>query len=302
MRPRLALGTAQLGLDYGVANRTGRPGLKDAIAILRAAVEAGVRYLDTAAAYGEAEERVGRFLSACGRPDGLRIGTKLSRLAGGLTPREMNRQVAAAVDGSCTRLGVDQLDDLLLHSAENPLQYGADLVAALTQQRDRGRVERIGVSGYAVADCATVLDHDAFTVMQVPVSVLDQRFVTEGAIARLRSDGRTVLARSVLLQGLLTLEPDQGEARVPGAGRWLAQFRQICSDHGVEPVAAAMGFAAERSGADYLIVGVESPAQLEQVVGLMDRPLSEPLLDQLALAFRAVPEEVRDPRRWPIPA
>lgn len=300
--PGLALGTAQLGKDYGVANRGSRGRSDGGLRVLGAAVEAGVRYLDTAAAYGESEEVIGRFLREQGRPDGLRIGTKLSRLPPGLSGTGLVHHIRAAVEESRARLGVDVIDDLLLHSVENLREYGERLVSALAVERDRGRVARLGVSIYEAGDCDMVLGHGALSVTQLPFSVLDQEMARTGATPRLRDGGQAVFARSALQQGLLTLDPVRGESLVPGSGNWLALFGEICIIHAVAPVAAALGFAASRSGADYLVVGAETESQVRQVAALVQQPVPTDLLEALERTFVGVPAAVRDPRRWPAPA
>lgn len=299
--PGLALGTAQLGMDYGVANRASRGSPDGGLRVLAAAVEAGVRYLDTAAAYGESEALIGRFLREQGRPDGLRIGTKLSRLASGLSAAELVHRVTAAVEESRAWLGVDVIDDLLLHSAENLREYGEALVSALLVERDRGRIARLGVSIYEAGECDLILAHGGLGVTQLPFSVLEQELARTGSISRLRNGGQTVFARSTLQQGLLTLDPARGEAMVPGSGRWLARFREICIIHAVAPLAAALGFAAGRSGADYLVVGAETVSQVRQVATLVQQPVPAELLEALERRFVGVPASVRDPRRWPVP-
>src|SRR5690606_37216178 len=65
--PRLSLGTVALGLDYGIANRNGRPGKHEAFAILSAALESGITCWDTARTYGNAEELIGEFLQSDNR-------------------------------------------------------------------------------------------------------------------------------------------------------------------------------------------------------------------------------------------
>ncbi len=297
--PRLALGTAQLGLHYGVANAGGRPTAPECERILDAALALGMEYLDTARAYGEAESRIGRWLRRRARPETLRVGTKLSRLAGGLTIPELEREVAAAVDRSRITLGVERLDDLLLHSPENLREYGPDLVAILTVHRDAGRVGRIGMSVYDVEEGVLAAAYPALSVTQVPFNIFDRRFVSARVVDRLRSAGHEVFARSVLAQGLVALSPASAEAAVPGSGGWVDRFQQICSVHAARPVAAALGFALARSGADQVVVGVESVQQLQEVVAVFHRPAPIPLLDDLQGEFAAVPEALRDPRRWP---
>ena len=58
------LGTAQLGLDYGIANFSGKPDKNSAFEILNQSVKSGVRYYDTAAAYGNSEEILGEYFAS----------------------------------------------------------------------------------------------------------------------------------------------------------------------------------------------------------------------------------------------
>jgi aryl-alcohol dehydrogenase-like predicted oxidoreductase len=295
-RARLALGTAQLAMDYGVANATGRPSADEAERILRTSVDLGVEYIDTAAAYGEAESIVGRFLNAGKRQKSLRVGTKLPRLPNHLPRLWLRREVNASIDRSRARLGVDAIDDLLVHAPGDLLEYGEALTEVLAEQQASGKVKRVGVSIYDPPDVRSALCHRVLSVTQFPFNVLDQRFAGD-IVDELRSR-HAMLARSPLLQGLLTLEPDQGQVMVPGSGPWLRRFHEVCAAHGAAPLAAAVGYAATRSGAEYLIVGVESADQLRTVASALDQPLPEALVRQLDEDFGDVPSDVRDPRRW----
>src|SRR5262245_20801119 len=115
----LVLGTAQLGLVYGAANRIGQPAPEAADLILRSAVRPGIRWIDTAAAYGTAEQRIGAALPGS---KGVRIVTKLAPLdefGEASEVADIRRAVADSVRRSCTRLGTDRLEVLLLHRAHH---------------------------------------------------------------------------------------------------------------------------------------------------------------------------------------
>jgi aryl-alcohol dehydrogenase-like predicted oxidoreductase len=295
---RLALGTAQLGMHYGVASSPGRPSADEIGRILRTALDLGVEYIDTAAAYGEAEVAIRRFLRAADHSGRVRVGTKTPRLPAGLSASALVHEVAAAIDRSRTRLGVETLDDLLIHSADDLREYGSRLIDVLMEHRDASRVRRIGLSIYDEADAMLALAHPSLAAAQFPFNVFQRGLTDGGAVERLRLAGHETFARSVLLQGLLSLSPDPGEAAVPGSGPWLASFGQTCASHDVAPVAAALGYAASRSGAHFLVVGVESAAQLREVSGFMQKPLPPALVREMDARFVDVPAAVRDPRLW----
>jgi len=136
----LVLGTVQLGLDYGIANRTGKPERAAALRLVRRAADAGITQFDTARAYGESEERLGEALD--GRP--VRTITKLSPLAE-LSARAGREEVRAAVDASITAslaaLRRERIDCLLLHRAVRRRDLAkAARAAARRQRRSLGRL------------------------------------------------------------------------------------------------------------------------------------------------------------------
>jgi aryl-alcohol dehydrogenase-like predicted oxidoreductase len=297
----LALGTAQFGAAYGVANPR-RLSAGEVDRILRTALELGITCVDTAPSYGDAESVIGRFLRNSGRSVGLRVCTKVSRLPDGLSSTDLRREVSAAVERSRASLRVDAIDYLLLHAAADLRAYGPSLVDALSEHRDAGRVRSIGLSVYDPEEADLGLAYPALTATQFPFNVFERSMVTSGAAERLRLAGHTTFARSALLQGLLTLPSDRGAEAVPGAGPWLTRFRKICAARQVQPVAASLGYVAERSQAQFLVVGVDSAEQLRSIARMLDERIDEGVLGEIDAELADVPVGVRDPRRWQLEA
>jgi aryl-alcohol dehydrogenase-like predicted oxidoreductase len=295
---RLALGTAQLGLDYGVANRGGRPSADEIDRILRTALDLGLEYIDTASAYGDAEIALGRFLRTAASAGRVRVGTKTPRFAAGLSAADLARGLAHSVDTSRTRLGRDMLDDLLIHAADNLREYGQTLVDLLVAHCQAGRVGRIGISIYDAEDARLAVSHPVLRATQFPFSVFHRDLAEHGLVDDLHRAGHETFARSALHQGLLTLEPAQGERAVSGSGLWVARFRDVCTQHGIEPIDAALAYAMSRSRADFVVVGVDSSDQLQRLSRVLSGHLPAGFTDQIATRLAAVPLSVRDPRLW----
>lgn len=297
-RARLALGTAQFGNAYGIANSRGRLANAEIGAILDAAFERGVRCLDTAAAYGDAEERIGEFFARRGTPDGLAICSKSPRLAPGLAPQEVDRVVGDALDGSRRRLRVDAIDVYLVHDANDLRRYGTLLIETLVRRRESGSVGCLGVSVYDPEDAALLSSHPELTAIQYPFNLFDRRATSGGGVERWTRKGVATFARSPLLQGLLTLRPGSLPATLVEAAPWLAKLERLCAAHGTTPFAAALTYAAERSGAGHVVLGVESVEQLDHAVTALGQPLSPALGEEIDRVFGEVPASVLDPRRW----
>jgi len=293
----LSLGTAQLGLPYGVANRRGLPSIAEAEALLDAAADSGVRALDTAAVYGSSEERIGAWLRRRGSAHVFEICSKLPPL--GTLPRgeSIDRVVATAVESSLRKLGVERLDGYLVHRAEDLRLHGRALVDALEAQHRLGRIGRVGVSAYNPEQAATVSELPAGSIVQHPFNLLDRRLVESGALGRLREHDVRIHARSAFLQGLLTLSPDALPERVAHARPYLVELSELLAERELTPADAALAFAASGE-VDRVVVGVDTPAQLHANLAAMERPLPENLLEALSARLGRVPAEVVEPPRW----
>ena len=248
---RLALGTAQFGLAYGLNNEAGQPGAAAVAEVLAAARAAGLTLLDTAAAYGNSEARLGELIGA---DADFELITKLP--AG--PPAEVARHLAAAL----TRLRRARLYGVLFH-AFGPLQAEPAAWAALVAARASGQVARIGVSLYHPPEAEWLLAQGwDVDLVQVPYNVLDQRFAA--VLPRLAARGVAVHGRSAFLQGLLLREP----AALPPFFRPLApkltRLRALVAEAGVPLPAALLLFAAGAPGVARAVIGVDSVANLRE--------------------------------------
>lgn len=276
---RLALGTAQLGLDYGIANTRGRPSDAEVDRLLSAAFgELGVAAVDTAPAYGDAEARLGAWFGANGRPEGVTIVTKLSA---GLELSSVRR----SLEGSCERLGCAP-DIVLLHDAEDLFRHGDDLIDAVASVVP----SVVGVSVYEPESIVRARTFERIGAIQFPFNVFDRRVRSVAASL----EGCTTFARSVLLQGLFVAPPD----RVAGAGAWVGRLTQLAARHGWTVIDVAIAYATHASSADYVLVGVESAEQLADLANATSLHLDEGLHDEIELIFADVDPHVIDPRRW----
>lgn len=295
---RLALGTAQLGMPYGIANRRGPPGRRAALSILAQAHEAGIEWLDTAPVYGEAEALVGRFLRSGNGTAAMRVCTKLPGLRADLSAAQVRAVATRCVERSRRVLNRDTIDLYLLHQSADLRRHGAALADCLGEFSRRGWIRRYGASVYAPAEARAAIDGGLGQGIQYPFNLLDRRFVTSGCAAALRAAGSLSFARSPLLQGVLGLAPAQLPVPVSAAGRYLRALSAVVAPYRMSTVAAAIAFAAQESGADWIVAGVEHPEQVAELAAAMQLRLPAELVGQVKRRFARVPAGVRDPRRW----
>lgn len=260
MLEKLGLGTVQFGQPYGISNARGQVSAAEAAAILADAAQAGIHLLDTAANYGEAEAVLAELDTT-----GFRIVSKTIGLKHGLDHVIARaRQSAAAL----------KADTLLVHAAADLLGPDGDaLWSALCGLRDNGVFRKIGISVYVAEDPAALAARFRPDVMQLPFSLLDQRLLANGTLARLTDLGVEIHARSLFLQGLLFL--DRLPEKLRHAGPHLIGIRTRLRDAGTTPLAAALGFVLSRPEIAFGLVGVTSTAELNEIVGAATKPLPD---------------------------
>jgi aryl-alcohol dehydrogenase-like predicted oxidoreductase len=264
---KLALGTVQFGLAYGIANREGQVTTTAAAAIVRCARAAGMDTLDTAAGYGDSEARLGT------------IGVSDWRVVSKLPPfpepcDDISEWATATARASLTRLKVPELYGLLLHRPDQLLGPGGDrLFDALQQLKAEGLVRKIGVSIYDPSELDALWPRFRCDLVQAPFNLLDRRLITSGWLTRLAAEGVELHVRSVFLQGLLLMSQDH---RPQNFDRWDGlwnEYHQWLYQTRLTPVQACVRYAMSFPEIAAVVVGVDSVDQLTQILQAMDGPL-----------------------------
>ncbi len=301
----ITLGTAQLGLEYGVANRAGMPDDSEASALLEGAVEAGIKTIDTARVYGRSEARIGRLLSPASRAM-ARVVTKLNGLAGRLESDASSLTVRNAVDASVFAsthaLQASRIDTLLLHRWADRHAFGGEAWARLLELREEGVIGRLGASVGHVSEALEALADLDVQHLQLPVNLLDWRWRSRDFLAAVEVRPDVALhARSVLLQGLLTLPDDRWpdcddiDASVLGADldHWVRRLDRTGR------VDLCVAYVRSLPWVTSLVMGMESTAQLEDNLALVQRPvLTLDERSRLDAELPRVSERVLDPSQW----
>lgn len=256
---KIALGTAQFGSAYGVANTNGQVSLESVRHILRTSRSFGVDTIDTAIAYGDSENRLG----AVG-VNGLNVITKLGEVPDYIS--DIDKWIVEQVNSSASRLNIKRFYGLLLHRPTQLLgSRGTEIVEALNRLKDMGLIEKAGISIYDPHELHVISSLYDFDLVQCPYNAIDRRLVDTGWLKKLKDSGVEVHVRSCFMQGLLLLP----RAKLPKYfTRWSDLFdawKGWLEESGVSPVVGCIAFALAQSEIDKVIVGVESSEQLKQI-------------------------------------
>lgn len=291
---RLVLGTVQLGMDYGVANRQGKPSEDNAQAIVAAAWEGGVRLFDTAQGYGDSEAVLGSVFSRLGIVAEARVVTKLHPAMDLLNAGLVRRSVEASLE----RLGCSKAYGLMLHREEQLELWGQGLGNTLRGLVRDGLAERLGVSVYSPDAALAVLRTEGFDMIQVPSNVLDQRFERAGVFAIAEKLGKEVHVRSVFLQGLFFLEPGDLRGNLAHAGPVLRRLRGLAGEAGLSLQQFALAYARVAWPQASILFGAEAPGQVRENLAAFDCEFPADMVRKVRDAFAEVDDVILNPSKW----
>ncbi len=295
-KPSISLGTAQFGIPYGITNSTGQVSKENVRQILSVAQSSTViNYLDTAQSYGESESVLGDSLPC---EHDFSIITKLSAQPKNSFSFDDVLKWENSLIRSFQFLKVNSIDSLLLHSSNDLHKTGSQFLEDwLLSLKERGLVKRIGISIYTANELQGV-HSDLIDIVQLPLSLYDQRLLLDGTIGFLKSRGISIHARSLFLQGLL-VTPEQ---------QWPHWISENCRKHHkhLELRASklqygllelALGFAKSQKELEAIVIGITSLKELE--VLLRTWYLKSPFCLSELSKWALPNSEFLDPRNWP---
>ena len=293
---KLCLGTAQFGLPYGITNNLGQVSEKEVAQLLLEANASDIIFIDTAQSYGNSEEILGRNLPI---GNSFRVISKMSAtqkssfVASDALIWEREFQL------SRKRLKLESMDSWLLHAPAELSKPGANYLEDwLFGLRQRGLVQRLGVSIYTADDLQGV-NPGLLDIVQLPLSLFDQRLLQDGTLARLRAAGTAIHARSLYLQGLLLTPAEQWPPWVsPEVRAHQHALEALAQEKGCQLIHLALGFARVQEDLETVVIGVCSCYELAELSAAWS---ATSLLQNIDWGSWALNEQLfLDPRRWPI--
>ena len=253
---KLALGTVQFGIDYGVANTKGQVQIEEVHAILNYAQKNGVNTLDTASSYGNSEEVLGKFVV-----NDFKIITKTTSIKKGVN------EVVRNFHQSLKNLKQQKVCGLLIHDINEIEHKRFDaLFIELARLKQQGLVKKIGASVYNSQQIDYLLDNFSIDLIRLPINILDQRLISNDSLIKLKKHNVEIHARSAFLQGLLLMSTDTIPSWFNPIKDTLKLFHKEAKKQNLTKLQLALGFVQSLTEIDKVVVGVDSLKQLYEII------------------------------------
>jgi aryl-alcohol dehydrogenase-like predicted oxidoreductase len=291
---KLQLGTVQFGLDYGVANKSGKPSYETARDTVNAAYNGGIRCFDTAAVYGNSEEVLGRSIAELNLEDRLIIVTKISPVKGKVkNDSDAEKFIFENIESSLEKLRLNKLQICLFHREDD-----IDFMPLLIKARNKGLVEKIGISIDSKSFLEEVLNSGAEYV-QAPFNILDKRMLESGFFEKASRKGLKIFVRSVYLQGLLFIPESNISADLAPVIPVRRKLCAIAEEAEMTMAELCMRYVLSFPEIASVLTGVDSVGQLEENLKLAGKgPLDETLLEEIKKTVPLFSEKILRPSLW----
>jgi aryl-alcohol dehydrogenase-like predicted oxidoreductase len=259
MKPnKIALGTAQFGMDYGINNQRGKIPEKEVFEILCEASRSGIDTLDSAYAYGDSEAVIGNFIRESKKD--FKIVSK--------SPKYEIEEMENIFDSSLKQLGINAFYGYLIHSFDHYRKY-PEIWNKLEKLKSDEKIEKIGFSLYFPSELDYILEKNLnIDIIQVPYSIFDQRFAQY--FQELKNNGVEIHVRSVFLQGLVFRNPGELDYYFIKIKEKLVNLNSLSIKQNIPIVALCLNFAALNRSVDKVVVGVDSLNNLKEIVSSLD--------------------------------
>lgn len=294
---QLCLGTVQFGMDYGIRNQK-KPDLQDAVKYLDYATQNGIYAIDTATAYGTAEQVTGAFLKKrTVSREKLFICTKL--LPNILDDVKAENYVAVIRENlqkSLRTLHLNYVDAYLLHSAR--YAHRPEILDALSEVKKEGLAVKVGVSVYEPDEAMSCIEHDGVGFIQAPYSIFDHRMKADGVLEKISDSSCELAARSAFIQGLVTMCSEDVPPFLAEAKPILEELDKISDETGWSKIELAIGYVKYEQAISHLVFGIDSLEQLKADIMAFQKEMPHDMYREIEKRFEGIRADIVMPSLW----
>lgn len=257
---KLAIGTVQFGMNYGISNLNGQTTIQEAKEIISISKKFNITTIDTASAYGNSEETLGNI-----GVKNFDIVTKIPEIPNNIAKKNVEKTIINTIEKSFEKLKIEKIYAILIHKPEQLFsEYGNDIYKTLEKIKNDGLVEKIGISSYNPEEIIEKSNYFKIDIAQVPYNIVDQRLTNEGMISEIKKLGIEIHVRSIFLQGLLLSE------KIPSKfekwGHIFENYENEITRHNMSKLEACLNFALKEKEIDKIVIGINNKEQLLDIL------------------------------------
>ena len=259
---KIIIGTAQFGSHYGITNKTGEIKFSEVNKIIKEASNNGISFFDTAPIYGNAEKKLGKCLNKKSN-----IITKIIEINDEEINQKSLKKINKVFFNSLKNLKLNKVYSVLIHSRKDIYKKNNHLLIKFVKDLKKKKiVEKIGISIYEKKDFEKIIKIFKPDIIQLPISIADQRLLEENYLKRIKNMNIEIHARSIFLQGILISKYNNLPMNFSSIKDYLFKFNNKLKANRITPIQACLSFIYNIKEIDKIIIGVSSLKEFKEIL------------------------------------
>jgi aryl-alcohol dehydrogenase-like predicted oxidoreductase len=287
---KIILGTVQFGLNYGINNSIGKPTQNLVNQILDKAFENNILLLDTAEAYGDSQEVIGAYHKQS--KNKFKVITKYSSARTDLPVNIKDRIIS-----NLKTLEIERLYCYMFHNYADFKSYYAAFEKEILELKQKGLIQKVGVSVYTNKELEDLLNYDEIDVVQIPFNLLDNTQQRLDVLMKSKAKGIEIHTRSAFLQGLFFKEAKELPFKIQALKPYLEVIQNTAIFNKLTVAELALNYAYQQETINNVLIGVDSVEQLEQNLQALKVEITPNLMAEMN-AVKVEEVSLLNPSNW----
>tara|TARA_Y100000589_G_C27095637_1_gene605807 strand:+ start:66 stop:965 length:900 start_codon:yes stop_codon:yes gene_type:complete len=262
---KLVLGTAQFGMNYGIANKTGKIKKSEMLNILKISMSNGVKTLDTAAGYGNCQKELGDL-----GIDEWKVISKISDF--GYKKNKIKENIFIQIKKTLNDLNINSINTLLLHTPDDlEGEYRYEIYNALLESKHKGLCKKIGISAYEYNQVLKITKEFKIDVVQFPYNIFNTELDETGLMLYLRKNKIEIHVRSIFLQGLLLMRSKERGLYFQTWKDLFEKWESWIRKNNISKIEACISYVLQNKYIDKIILGIDSQEHLQEILEIFKK-------------------------------
>ena len=259
IKQKIGLGTLQWGLKYGIANKNGKLSLNEIKKVKKIAEKNHIDLLDTAHAYGDCEQRIGKV-----NFKNFNIVTKLPATEPG---KNRYNWTLKSINDALKKFKTNKIYCMHVHNTKYLLdKNGVEIYKALSFAKSKGLISKIGVSVYTIEELKKIINKFKIDLVLLPFNIFDQRTLKKNFLKSLKEKNIEIHARTSFLQGLLLMPRKDIPLKFSKYYKYFDNWEKLVKKLKKSKYEICLQYALSNKYIDKVIVGVDSSKQFKELV------------------------------------